>query len=143
MNRLDVFDQKMLELLKLDGRASVTTLASKLNVARATAKSRMEQLISRGVIKRFTVEIEEKWNQDMVSAVMMMELDGAKEKAVIRQLRKIPALSSLHTTNGRWGLIAQLETHNLSEFDQTIRMVQAISGVINSETCLLLDHAPD
>jgi DNA-binding Lrp family transcriptional regulator len=133
----------LIEILKLDGRASVTTLAAKLGVARATVKARMTSLVSRGVIRRFTIDIEPNWDHEMVRAVMMMELDGAKEKSVIRQLRKIPALSSLQTTNGRWGLIAQLETHNLSQFDQTIRAVQAINGVINSETCLLLDQAPD
>jgi DNA-binding Lrp family transcriptional regulator len=139
---LDKTDQKLLEILKQNGRASITTLANNLGVARATAKARLDQLKSSGVIRRFTVDIAPELEPEVIQAVMFLELDGAKERLVLRQLRKISTITSLHTTNGRWGLIGQLETHNLAEFDQTIRRVQSISGVINSETFLLLDEAP-
>lgn len=142
MKHLDEIDLKLLEILRLNARASVTVLAGELGLARATVKTRMEQLTASGVIRRFTIEIEPGREPELIRAVILLELDGAKERSVIRQLRKIAAITSLHTTNGRWGLIGHFETRSLPEFDQTIRAIQSINGVVNSESCLMLDDAP-
>ena len=51
-------DRRLIYALKQDGRASVTTLAAMLKVSRATVQSRMERLITTGVIQRFTIEVD-------------------------------------------------------------------------------------
>ena len=51
------------------------------------------------------------------------------------------AIVALHTTNGTWDLVAHVETKNLPEFDQILRKVREIKGVLNSETSLLLNKA--
>jgi DNA-binding Lrp family transcriptional regulator len=141
MTDLSTTDHRLIAALKKDGRASITTLAGLLNVSRATVQSRMERLVSTGVIQRFTVELDAVGSLDLVRAVMMIELQGALARAVIRQLRNVPEIISLHTTNGTWDLVARIEVANLVEFDRILRNVREISGVLNSETCILLDTA--
>jgi len=66
---------------------------------------------------------------------------GRATSAVIRNLKEIPELHMLHTTNGGWDLIAELRADSLGDFDRVLREVRLIDGVLNSETSLLLSSA--
>jgi DNA-binding Lrp family transcriptional regulator len=132
---------KILSALQLDGRASITTLAGQLGLSRATVQARLEYLKSSGVIRRFTIDVDNAVVQDRISAVMLVEVQGTRTSVVQRAMLILPEIISLHSTNGAWDLVAQIETSSLPEFDRVLRVVREISGVINSETCLLLDRA--
>ncbi|MEM9581689.1 MAG: Lrp/AsnC family transcriptional regulator [Pseudomonadota bacterium] len=141
MERLDKLDRQLLDELTLDGRATTTTLAARLNVVRATVKSRVERLQQEGIIRRFTIDVSSEVQPDMVRAVMLVQLEGAMSRAVISKLRRMPEISELYSTNGAWDLVAQLQTVSLPEFDRVLREIREIKGVLNSETCLLLNKA--
>lgn len=141
MTDLNATDRRLITALKQNARASVTTLAASLGVSRATVQTRLDRLVESGVIRRFTVELDPIGVADVVRAVMLIEVQGPRARAVTRSLRAIPEIVSLHTTNGAWDLVAHVETGNLPEFDRILRVVREITGVLNSETCLLLDTA--
>lgn len=141
MQNLDRTDHLLLDALKQDGRASVTTLAGRLRLSRATVQARMDRLQEQGVIQRFTVELSTAGERDRIRAVMMIAVEGTRARAVTRAIRAIPDITQLHTTNGAWDLVAHIETTALPEFDRVLREVREISGVTKSETCLLLDVA--
>jgi DNA-binding Lrp family transcriptional regulator len=61
---------------------------------------------------------------------------------VIRALRGLPEVASVHTTNGRWDLVVDLAAENLAGFDAVLRRVRQIDGIANSETSLLLSDRP-
>ena len=134
-------DRQLIAALKQDARASVTTLAARLNVSRATIQARMERLMESGVIQRFTVELDASVDSDAIKAVMLIELEGPLARSVISHLKRLPEISSLHTTNGSWDLVAHIETFSLAEFDQILRKVREVRGVLNSETNILLNRA--
>jgi DNA-binding Lrp family transcriptional regulator len=137
----DTTDRRLIAELKLDGRASVTRLASLLEISRATVQARLDRLIRSGVIKRFTVELDAVAEESRIHAVMLIEIRGALARAVTRALKRMPEIVDLHTTNGAWDLVARVETASLPSFDRVLREVREIQGVLNSETCLLLDTA--
>ena len=141
MTDLDANDRRLIAALQRNARASVTELAGALGLSRATVHTRLNRLVERGVIRRFTVELDPAADVEAVRAVMLIELQGALGRSVTRRLRGIPQIASLHSTNGAWDLVAQIETGSLAEFDQVLRQVREIQGVVNSETCLLLDTA--
>jgi DNA-binding Lrp family transcriptional regulator len=138
---LDQTDRAVLAQLQVDGRASVTTLAGALNLSRTTVQKRIERLQETGVIRRFTVELTSQAQELTVQAVMLIALNGPMTRSVIAKLNKIPQIADLHSTNGAWDLVAMIKAGSLPEFDRTLKKVREISGVINSETCLLLDRA--
>ncbi len=141
MEPLDKTDRALIDALTNDGRASVTTLAGQLNLARATVQTRLSRLLENGVIRRFTVELAEEARTDRVRAVMLIELQGRLARRISTALRRKPEITDLHSTNGAWDLVAQIETATLHDFDRVLREVREIDGVLNSETCLLLARA--
>ncbi len=133
-------DRRLLAALRINARASLTELAAATQVSRATVKTRLDRLIDGGVIRRFTVETDLD-DRDGVRAITTMELQGSVARSVIRALRKIPEVTALHSTNGKWDLVAEIRTDNLQAIDRILRRIREISGVLNSETSLLLDAA--
>lgn len=134
----DELDRELIAVLRKDGRASVSTLAKLLHVSRGTVQNRLDRLIESGAVLGFTVRVREDHALDMIKAVMMIEVVGKSTSQVIRKLRGIPELTTLHTTNGAWDLVGEVQCSSLAEFDRLLRDVRGIEGVLNSETSLFL-----
>lgn len=116
----------------------VAELARRLRVARATVNSRIERLQSSGTIIGFTVRVRDELDPLEVRAMTLIEVEGRNTDYVIRELRGIPEIRSLHTTNGGWDLVAELGAESLAHFDSVLGRIRSISGIVNSETSLLL-----
>lgn len=114
----------------------ITRLAAVLKVSRTTAQARLDRLLESGTVLGFTIRARQA--NDQVRAVMMIEIEGRSTTAIIKRLRGFPELSSLHTTNGGWDLVAEITAASLGDFDRILREVRQIEGVLNSETSLLL-----
>lgn len=135
---MDDVDLRLIGLLREDARQPVARLAAALKVSRGTVQNRIDRLVARGVLLGFTVRTTPDAAQHRVRAVMMIAVDGERASAVLRVLRGYPEVTALHTTNGRWDIVAELGTDGLEAFDRVLRRVREIKGVANSETSLLL-----
>lgn len=116
----------------------VAELGRRLGVSRATVNARMARLVDNGVIVGFTVRVRDESEVDAIRAMSLIEVEGRTTEAVIRQLRGVPEIFALHTTNGGWDLVAELQVDTLTVFDQVLGRIRSIPGVVNSETSLLL-----
>ena len=135
---LDDLDQRLITLLRHNGRRSVSDLALELDVSRATVRSRMERLERSGDIVGYTVILRADAVSLPVRGIMLIEVEGRAADRVVAVLGGFPEVSDIHTTNGKWDLIVELGAANLSDFDGILRRVRLIPGVIASETNLLL-----
>ncbi|MGV8987158.1 MAG: Lrp/AsnC family transcriptional regulator [Cypionkella sp.] len=141
MHSYDQLDRDLIAHLRRDGRAPISKLADVLGVSRGTIQNRMDRLHDSGTLLGFTVRVREDLDEGAVKAVMLIEVAGHSTAQLIRKLRGIPELVLLHTTNGAWDLVAQLNAASLADFDRVLRIVRSIDGVKNSETCILLSPA--
>ncbi|EYD70391.1 Lrp/AsnC family transcriptional regulator [Limimaricola hongkongensis] len=141
MTQLDPTDRRLLALLQQDARMPVVALAAELGLSRATVSARIDRLRGTGAIRRFTVELGAPDADDLIRAVMLIELQGPQARGVAARLRRMRQVSELHSTNGAWDLVARIEAASLSEFDRVLGDIREIPGVLNSETCLLLNRA--
>lgn len=135
---LDALDRGLLAILRRDGRAPVSKLAEILGVSRGTVQNRLDRLLESGAVLGFTIRAREDDDAGTIRAIMLIEVTGRSTADIIRKLRGIPDVRSLHTTNGNWDLVAQIQTGSLGAFDRVLRDVRAIDGISKSETSLLL-----
>jgi DNA-binding Lrp family transcriptional regulator len=141
MSELNTTDRKLLAILRQNARASITTIAQQLGVSRATVQASLGRLLQSNVIQRFTIEVDASAGVDLIKAVMTIEVQGNLTSSVVKALKKMPEIVSLHSTNGAWDLVAQIETTSLPEFDGLLRRTREITGILNSETSILLNTA--
>jgi DNA-binding Lrp family transcriptional regulator len=138
MTDLSDTDRRILAALTEDARVPVKVLAERLGLSRTTVAARLDRLIADGSIRKFTI-LTRTAEEGGVRAIMMVELQGSLSRQVIRAMRAIPEVTSLHSTNGAWDLVAGIRAADLRDFDRVLRAIRDIPGVLNSETSILLD----
>ena len=142
MSDLSTTDRRLIAALKDNARASVTELSHIVGVSRTPVKTRIDALVAEGRIRRFTIETDADY-RDQVRAITTIELQGSMSRMVIRALRKIPEVISVHSTNGAWDLVVEIRAETLPQFDRVLREIREVKGVLNSETSLLLNSVTD
>jgi DNA-binding Lrp family transcriptional regulator len=135
---IDALDQRLIALLRADGRAPISQIAAALHVSRGTAQNRLDRLIEAGVILGFTVRVRQDIDEHLIRALTTIQLAGKTTTAVIARLRGIPEIRAVHTTNGTWDLIAEIGVDTLPDLDRALGTIRAIDGIRSSETSILL-----
>lgn len=133
---MDTLDQSLLGLLRQNARAPVATLARKLGVSRGTVNNRLARLEDDGVIVGYTVRTAERGGD--ITAWMSIAVDGHETRRIVAQLLGEPAVVSLHDTNGRWDLMAELRVPDIGQMSQILERIRQIKGISASETSIHL-----
>lgn len=135
---MDDTDRQLMALLRDDARASVASLAKVLRVSRGTVQNRLHKLQADGTIVGYTVRLRPLAEAHQIRALMTVEVVGTRTDQVLGALRGDPAVSALHTTNGRWDIVAELQADSLAAFDNVLSRIRLLDGIANTETSLLL-----
>lgn len=135
---IDETDRRLIALLRADSRMSAASLAKALKVSRGTVQNRIERLTARGVVQGFTVKTRPDVDANRVRAVMTIVVEGERSGAVIKALRGFPEVAAVHTTNGRWDLVAELDVDTLQAFSVALDRIRQIEGIASTETSILL-----
>ena len=135
---MDDTDRQLVSLLRDDARASVASLAKVLRVSRGTVQNRLSRLEADGTITGYTVRLKPQAEGHRIRAFMTVAVEGNRSAAVLSALRGDPAVSALHSTNGRWDMVVELQADSLEAFDSVLSRVRLLDGIANTETSLLL-----
>jgi len=134
----DETDQKLLTLLRHNGRRSISDLAAELDLSRATVRARIERMERQGDIIGYTVILRADAISMPVRGITLIEVEGRAASRVVDILGGFPEVSAVHTTNGKWDLVVELGAASLTELDKVLMRIRMIAGVTASETNLLL-----
>ena len=135
---MDALDQTLLSLLRANARISVADLAKELRVSRATIGNRIRRLEQSGIIVGYTVRLRPGAEPQQITAWTSIAVEGDKTPQVVRALLGEPAITSLHDTNGRWDLVAELQAGSIAELSEILERVRTIKGIENTETSIHL-----
>lgn len=135
---MDDLDQQLIALLRQNARLSVADLAHKLRVSRGTVTNRLRKLEDGQVIVGYTVRLKPEAQPERIRAWMSVQVEGNRTREVIASLLGEPSVASLHDTNGRWDLLAQLEVGSMKELSDALERVRLISGIRGTETSIHL-----
>ena len=137
--QIDKTGQALISMLRQNARESVATLASKLGVSRGTVTNRMERLERDGLIVGYSVRLRPDVQPDVLRAWMSIEIVGNDTRRVMASLLGEPGVAALHSTNGRWDLLAELQVASLEELSRVLERIRLIKGISNSETSIHLE----
>jgi len=135
---MDELDHQLIGLLRQNARLSVADLAHKLKISRGTVTNRLRKLEDSQVIVGYTVRLKPDAEPERIRAWMGVLVEGNRTREVIASLLGEPGVSTLHDTNGRWDLLAELEARSMSELSQVLERVRLISGIRGTETSIHL-----
>jgi len=136
---MDETDHQLLSLLRQNARLSVAALAAKLAVSRGTVTNRLRRLENDNVIVGYTVRLRPDVPQSEIKAWMSIAVEGNQTRTVIASLLGEPGVATLHDTNGRWDLLAELRADNLQGLAKVLERIRLLKGISNTETSIHLE----
>ncbi len=131
---MDQKDEKILELLKKDGRASYTEIAEEIDVSEGTVRNRVEKMQETGVIETFTVQTGSRGSK----AVVMVELKTGRD--IDQVLEDFPEKIQIMEVTGEYDLVLEIERPSNQEINDLLDEIRSIEGVDSTETYMVLNE---
>ncbi len=131
-------DERLLDLLGANARASVSDLARALGISRTTVQARIERLERSGVIQGYSVRIHEAAYAGHVRAHSLLRINPKLTAQVVAAAAKVEGLQSLHSVAGEFDLLAQLRCPDAQSLDAALDALAMIDGVERTQSSLLL-----
>jgi DNA-binding Lrp family transcriptional regulator len=136
-------EQELINLLKENSRRSVSDLAKNLGLSRATVQQGIERLERKGIIQGYTVKINPHYQQQQVSAYIMISIISQKTPNIVRQIQKHPQLDMLCTISGQYDLMAMVTESTTEALDRAIDSIAALDGVEKTLSHIVLSRKKD
>ena len=135
---LDETDRRLIEALRDNSRTPTATLAKRLAVSRGTVQNRIDRLLARGVLLGFTARLTGDVETGQVRAISSLAIHAGDIKPVVSALKRIPEISRIHSTNGRWDIVVEITAADLAALDRVLNAIQIVPAVTHLETSILL-----
>ena len=135
MYKIDDLDLKILEELSNDASISVPRLSRKININASVVYSRIKRLVKRGIIRKFTILMNDEALGFNVKALTGINMDSKLRDNVLNELFRIPGVTEVSEVTGRFDILVTMNSHSLDEMHQLIsESVGRIEGVQKTET---------
>jgi Lrp/AsnC family leucine-responsive transcriptional regulator len=131
--KLDEVDRGIIDRLRENSRMTFVDIGRDLGVSDATVYNRVRRLMEAGVIKRFTVEVEEAALGRMVSGFMLVNVKPGAVKEVSKQLADIERVNEIYEVHGPEDLIVKVGAKNLGRLRSVILEVRGVPNVVQTE----------
>ena len=135
MAKVDDLDLKILSELSNDASVSIPKLSKKINENSSVVYSRINRLVKKKLIERFTIDVNNKELGYTVKSLTGIDMDSKQRSVVIEELFKIPGVREVSEVTGRFDILVTMNAKNLGEMHQLIsEKIGKITGIIGSES---------
>ena len=132
---MDKIDQKILSELSKDSSISIPKLSEKISENSSVVYSRINRLVKKKLIERFTIDVNNKELGYTVKSLTGINMDSKQRSVVIEELFKIPGVREVSEVTGRFDILVTMYAKNLGEMHQLIsEKIGKITGIIGSES---------
>ncbi|MDK2464949.1 MAG: Lrp/AsnC family transcriptional regulator [Candidatus Korarchaeota archaeon] len=139
MASVDELDMKILEALKENARVSFRKLARELGVSPMTVVKRVKRMERAGIIKGYTVILDESKLGGCRMCVMVKVRRGYDVVDVGRRIAEIQECSCLHYIAGSYDLALMLSCVDQRRLGEVLRRIKGVEGVEDLQTNLVID----
>jgi DNA-binding Lrp family transcriptional regulator len=132
---VDDIDRRILALLQEDASRPIKSLAAEVKLARSSVRERIARLVARGVIRRYTVEVEA---PGAVAAVLLVRLVRTPAPAVVRRIVALPEAVRVSSLSGDIDLLVEVVGADVAAINRVRDLVAADAGVADLVTAFVL-----
>lgn len=137
--RIDRFDEKIIEELLLDSRSSLRDIGKKVKLSASSVRNRMARLKELGVVRRYTVDVDwRKMGYDIQVLLLITSWTGASRE-IYETLTYYEQVMQIFRTSGPTNLVCIVRVRNMHELSQFItNRLEGIRGVEKIDTMFLM-----
>jgi len=130
---LDEIDYKILDTLRRDARTPFTEVGRDLGISDATVHVRVNKMMDAGIIKRYTIVVDEEALGRKVRGFMLINVNPGSLEEAANQLVENERVSAVYEIHGPNDLIVKVGAGSLDEMRDLVLKVREIPNVATSE----------
>ena len=129
----DNTDEKILGFLRDDSRESFVVIGKKLKLSESAVRRRVKNMVYNGIIEKFTIE------ERNASAIVLVSVDSSIDTSKVSvKLTKLDAVKTVYEITGQYDISVIIKAPNITEINACIDDLRKISGVIDTNTVIIL-----
>ena len=132
-------DEKLVNALLADGRASLRSLAEELGVSVTTVSNHLKDLESSGVIQGYTPIVDYDAVGYDVTAVVQLKVEGNAIGEVTDSLREAKQMVSVYEVTGDHDIVAIGKFRDTDDMNRQIKELLHDTNVRESNTSVVLN----
>lgn len=144
LKAMDATDAQLLRLLADDSRRTNASLAAELGIAQSTCLARLNALKERGVIRRFTVDVEPAAVGSALQALVFVRIrPGARHMMAEfgSSMRLAPGVAQVFFLGGDEDFVLHVSLRDAQDVrDFVVEHLSAHPAVANTRTSLVFEH---
>ena len=126
---------KILSELSNDASISVPKLPEKINTNSSVVYSRIKRLQKQKLIKKFTIDVNDKELGYGVKSVTGINMDSKERDNIIEKLFSIDGVREISEVTGRFDIMVTMYAKNLNEMHKVVsEKIGKIEGILGSES---------
>ena len=139
IKNIDYLDRNIILALQDDARRPYKDIAGELKVSEGTVKNRVTRLINRGILK-----LEARVNPfalpNRISAIVGVNLKERNHEDKIKEIEKIPGVTSAWNAAGRFDLFFEIMVDSMKSLNDVLfrNDLERIGGISYTETFITL-----
>ncbi|MCP8308739.1 MAG: Lrp/AsnC family transcriptional regulator [archaeon] len=133
---MDKIDQQIIDALKENSRLTYSAIGKKIGLSEVAIRKRIKNLISKGVIKRFTVEVN--LSQRANAIVLISVSPSISTSAISEKLCRIEGIKDVHEITGQYDIFVNISAPSIAEVNKCVDEIRSIEGVVNTNTMIIL-----
>ena len=138
MSDLDATDIKILDILRNDSRTPFTEIASMLGVSDSTIHFRLKKLRDDGILRGFTVDINEEALGKKVHGLAMINVNLGHLEDVASELRSNESVSGIYETHGVNDLVVLIDAPDLDGLRRVLLDIRRVKNVSSTALTTIL-----
>ena len=135
---MDDLDERILTILKDEGRASHIEIGRKVGLSEGAVRKRIKAMVNSGVISKFTVQLG--FTKGAKAMALVSVNPQLPTSSVSRSLKRIPGIEVVYEVTGQYDIAAVVSTLNIAEVNRSIEKIRSIKGVANTNTMIVLQQ---
>lgn len=135
---MDETDQKLINLLKNNGRESTSALARMLGLSRSTVQDRIARLENRGIIAGYTIRFNEDYQRRQITAHVLIQLNPKYADQILHNLKKNALIKAVYAVSGIYDMIALVKAATTEEIDATLDEIGRLEGIKKTTSSIVL-----
>ncbi len=134
---VDQTDMSILRELAQDSSISTPKLAAKLGLTPSMTYSRVRRLVSRGLITRFTIDVNNEALGYGVKVLVGMKMDSKKRNHIVDELFQIEGVREVAEVTGRFDILVTAYFMSLEKMHSMVSdKIGRIDGVVSTESLI-------
>lgn len=136
---IDKIDLTILRALSKDGKKTYTEIAKQLDVSSQTISDRIDKLLKKKIIKRFTIEVDPESVNYPIEFICELDINASFMDDVLAILKGIPEIHIIKITTGIHDILCIGNAASIENLHDVVETkISLISGVTKTYTSITL-----